>query len=139
MRRFLCLFLAMLLLIPCLSAAEEEDDSWAKQRLPKERMPEEIEIVPWDEIPSPSLGQHHYLLLCIDQWKSKPRPDGIEPPTDGNGNRRDFFGNTDGIVILTLDSAAHRIMLASIVRDATILKPNSTDTKQYYGRINYIQ
>ena len=138
MRRFLCLFLAVLLLIPCLSSAEEEDDSWAKQNLPKERMPEEIEIVPWDEIPSPSIGQHHYLLLCIDQWKSKPRPDGIEPPTDGNGNRRDVFGNTDGIVILTLDSAAHRIMLASIVRDATILKPNSTDTKQYYGRINYV-
>ena len=136
-RRFLIFFLVLFLLVPCFSAAEE-DDSWAKQQLPKERMPEKIEIVPWDELPSPSLGQHHYLLLCIDQWKSRPRPDGIEPPTDGNGNRRDFFGNTDGIVILTLDSAAHRIMLASIVRDATILKPNSTDSKQYYGRINYV-
>lgn len=42
------------------------------------------------------------------------------------------------MVILTLDTAAHRIMLASIVRDAAILKPGSTDEKQYYGRINYI-
>lgn len=138
LRRFLCLLLTLFLLFPCTVMAEEEDDSWAKKPLPRERLPETIQIVPWDEIPAPSLGQHHYLLLCIDQWKSRPRPDGIEPPTDGNGNRRDFFGNTDGIVILTLDTAARRIMLASIVRDATILKPNTTDTKQFYGRINYV-
>ena len=137
MRRLLCLLFALVLL-PCLSVAEEDDYSWANQKLPRERTPEHIEIVPWDEIEEPSVGQHHYLLLCIDQWRSRPRPDGIDPPTGANGNRRDFFGNTDGMVILTLDTAAHRIMLASIVRDAAIRKPNSTETREYFGRINYV-
>ena len=133
-RKVLCFLLA--LLIPCAAAVADED--WANAKLERNRMPEHIEIVPWDEIEPNAPGQHHYLLLCIDQWTSKPRPDGIAPPVAANGNRRDFFGNTDGIVILTFDTSAHRIMLASIVRDAAILKPNSTPEKQYYGRINYV-
>ncbi len=133
MRKWVCLLLVCL--IPCISLAEGD---WANADLPRNRMPEYIETVPWSEIGAGSPGQHHYLLLCIDQWQSKPRPEGIAPPVDENGNRRDFFGNTDGIVILTLDTAAHRIMLCSIVRDAAILKPNSTADKQYYGRINYV-
>ena len=133
MRRFLCVLL--ILLIPLASFAE---DTWANEALPRNRMPERIEVVPWDDIGPAAPGQHHYLLLCIDQWRSRPRPEGIEPPTSADGQRRDFFGNTDGMVILTLDTAARRIMLASIVRDAAILKPNSTPDKQYYGRINYV-
>ena len=135
-RRLFSLIL-VLLLFPCLILAEEDDD-WANADVERNRMPEHIDIVPYDEIPEPRAGQHHYLLLCIDQWNSKPRPDGIEPPTGPTGQRRDLYGNTDGIVILTLDTAAHRIMMTSIVRDAAILKSNSTEDKQYYGRINYV-
>ena len=133
MRKFLCLLLV--LLIPCAAATESE---WANQDLPKNRMPEHIEVVPWEEIEPPPMGQHHYLLLCIDEWKTLPRPADATPPPLDEGRGPDRYGNTDGMVILTLDTAAHRIMLASIVRDATILKPGSTDDKQYYGRINYI-
>ena len=133
MRKLLCLLLAML--IPCAAAAES---GWADQDLPKNRMPEHIETVPWDEITPPSLGQHHYLLLCIDEWNSRPRPADAVPPPLEEGRGRNLYGQTDGMVILTLDTAAHRITLASIVRDAAILKPGSTDEKQYYGRINYI-
>ena len=133
MRRILCLLL--ILLIPCAALA---DENWANADLPNNRMPEHIEVVPWDEIQPGSPGQYHYLLLCIDQWNSRPRPEGIDPPTYESGSRRDLYGNTDGIVILTLDTVAHRIMLCSIVRDAAILKPNSTEEKQYYGRINYV-
>ncbi len=133
MRRFLCLLLV--LLIPGAALAES---GWADVDLPKNRMPEHIETVPWEEIQPSSLGQHHYLLLCIDEWQSLPRPADATPPPLDEGRGPDRYGNTDGMVILTLDTAAHRIMLASIVRDAAILKPGSTDEKQYYGRINYI-
>ncbi len=135
MRRLFVLLLCLVLVFPAASLA---DTAWADARLPKERQPEYIETVPVDEIPDPPRGQHHYLLLCIDQWKSKPRKDGIAPPVNENGQRRDFFGNTDGIVILTLDTGAHRIMLCSIVRDAVIAKPNSTENRQVCGRINYV-
>ena len=135
MRRFLCLLLCAALLIPCAAAAETE---WAKISLPKNRLPEQIEIVPWDELEPNAMGQHHYLLLCIDQKKSKPRPEGIDPPTYPSGSRRNLYGDTDGMVILTLDTAMHRIMITSIIRDATIVKPSSTETRQDYGRINYV-
>ena len=133
MRRFICLVLA--LLIPCIAVA---DSDWANARVPKKRSPEYIETIPWDEIGENNPGQYHYLLLCIDQWKTKPRPEGIAPPTDSEGNRRNFFGDTDGIVILTLDTVAHRIMITSIVRDGLIARPDSTEKRQIAGRINYV-
>ena len=136
MRRILSVILSAVLLFFCFGAIAEDD--WAGAGLPYERLPAEIEIVPWDQLPPALSGQHHYLLLCIDQWHSIPRPEGIDPPTGANGIRRDLYGNTDGIVILTLDTRAHRIMLTSIIRDAIIRKPNSTETASRYGRINYV-
>ena len=132
-RRFLSLVLA--LLIPFAAAAESD---WANARVSKKRNPEFIETVPWDQIGDNNPGQYHFLLLCIDQWKTKPRPEGIDPPTDSEGSRRNFFGDTDGIVILTLDTVARRIMITSIVRDALIARPDSTEKKQHAGRINYV-
>ena len=41
--------------------------------------------------------------------------------------------NTDGIVIVTLDTVTHRIMLTSIIRDALVERPDGV-----IGRINYI-
>ncbi len=97
------------------------------------RTPAPISYVPFDELPPVVEGQHHYLMLCVDLWKSKPRPDGIDPPTGIGGRRRDLYGNTDGIVLVTLDTRAHRIMLTSIIRDALVHKPNGGT-----GRINYV-
>jgi len=124
MRRMLCLMLSLFLLFSVVSGLADE--------------PNPIEIIPWDELPPSNPDQHHYLLLCLDHWDIKDRPDGIDPPTQSNGNRRDLYGNTDGIVVLTLDTRAKRIMLTSIVRDALILKPNSTETSQKIGRVNYV-
>ncbi len=134
MRKFLCLLLA-LFLFPSLSAADSE---WANAKLPKERNPEYIETVPFEEIISSNPGQHHYLLLCVDHYRSIPRPKDIAPPKDREGHRRDLYGNTDGIVILTLDTVAHRITIASIVRDAIIARPDGNENRQHPGRINYI-
>ena len=85
MRKLLALIMILLLLPLPLAVAEESADlavptptlspeEWGKKKLPHERQPEHIEVVPMDELPPVVEGQHHYLLLCIDQWKSKPRP-----------------------------------------------------------------
>ena len=135
MRRITCVFLTAILLFSSVSLA---DTSWAKQNLPDARLPEPIEIVPYDELPPDNPDQHHYLLLCIDQREQPARPDDAKSPVNSQGQRLDFYGNTDGIVIVTLDTRAKRIMLTSIIRDAIILKPNSTEDQPRYGRINYV-
>lgn len=103
-----------------------------------ERNPKPIQVVPYEDIAPTLEGQHHYLLLCIDQWNKAARPAGAETPKQSNGKRKDLYGNTDGMVLVTLDTRAHRIMLTSFIRDAIILKPTSTEDNQLYGRINYV-
>ena len=79
--------------------------------------PKPIEIIPYDELPPLVEGQSHYLMLCVDQWHGKTWN----------------LGDTDGIIIVTLDERAHRVMLASIIRDALVQRPDGV-----IGRINYI-
>ncbi len=145
MRKIFALLLVLLLLLPfALSAAEAPSpaptmtlEEWAKQSVGEDD-PLHFEVVPYDELPPVVEGQHHYLLLCIDQWARDARPDGIDVPTYADGKRMDNYGNTDGIVILTLDTRAHRIMLTSIIRDALIRKTNLGEEEEKYGRINRI-
>lgn len=82
--------------------------------------PKPIEVIPYDEIAPTVDGQHHYLLLCTDVWYGNPQN----------------LGNTDGIIILTLDTRAHRVMLTSIIRDALVAREE--DGKEGIGRITYI-
>ena len=77
--------------------------------------PTPIETIPYDQLPENREGLHHYLLLCMDHW---------------NGGTN---GNSDGIVLLTFDTLANRIMLTSFTRDSLVVKPNGK-----IGRINYI-
>ena len=97
---------ALLVVILCFtaSAAVAED-------------PDPIETVPYDELPQNIDGQHHYLLLCVDKWNATP----------------DTLGNTDGIVLVTIDTRTKRVMLTSIIRDALVVRPDGK-----IGRINYI-
>ncbi|MGN0745177.1 MAG: LCP family protein [Aristaeellaceae bacterium] len=103
MKRFVSLMLACVLLLMALPALADT--------------PQPIETIPYEELPEPFDGQHHYLLLCVDQWYGKP------------GN----LGNTDGIVLVTVDTRAHRVMLTSFIRDALVERPDGK-----IGRINYI-
>lgn len=102
-KRIVCLALALILSLSCCAALADD--------------PQPIETIPYDELPPVIDGQHHYLLLCVDQWTGKPHN----------------LGNTDGIVIATLDTRAHRVMLTSIIRDALVERPDGV-----IGRINYI-
>ena len=120
MRRALCF-----LLILCLTAG-------AGTALAV-RTPKPIDVIPLEEVAAPLEGQHHYLLLCTDMWHAPVRPAGAPTPVQENGKRKDQYGNTDGIVLVTLDTRAHRVMLTSLIRDALIRKPTGA-----IGRINYV-
>lgn len=102
-KRIVCLILTLILSLSCCAALADD--------------PQPIETIPYEELPPAIDGQHHYLLLCVDQWTGKPHN----------------LGNTDGIVIVTLDTRAHRVMLTSIIRDALVERPDGV-----IGRINYI-
>ena len=80
-----------------------------------ETKPTPIEKIPYDQLPENRDGIYHYLLLCMDEW---------------NGGLRD---NNDGIVLLTFDTRAGRIMLTSLLRDSLVERPDGK-----IGRINYI-
>ncbi len=77
--------------------------------------PTPIETIPYDQIPENRDGIYHYLLLCMDQWDG-----GLED-------------NSDGIVLMTFDTRAGRIMLTSFLRDSLVKRPDGK-----IGRINYI-
>ncbi len=77
--------------------------------------PTPIDTIPYEQIPENRDGLYHYLLLCMDEW---------------NGG---LNGNSDGIVLLTFDTRAGRIMLTSFLRDSLVKRPDGK-----IGRINYI-
>ena len=79
--------------------------------------PAPIDKLSPEEIPETIDGQHHYLLLCTDVW---------------HGDATNL-GNTDGIVLVTIDTRSRRIMLTSFIRDALVERPDGV-----IGRINYI-
>ena len=103
MKRLISLLLALTMLLPGFTALADT--------------PKPIDTIPYEELPEPREGMHHYLLLCVDQWR-------------GNPNN---LGNTDGIMLLTLDTRAGRIMLTSLIRDALVVRPDGV-----IGRVNYI-
>lgn len=103
MKKLVSLLLTLILLVGTVGALADQ--------------PKPIDKLDPAEVPEPYDGQHHYLLLCTDVWHGNPKN----------------LGNTDGIVLVTLDTRAHRVMLTSFIRDALIERPDGV-----IGRINYI-
>ena len=103
MKRLISFLLVLTMLLPGLTALADT--------------PKPIDTIPYEELPEPREGMHHYLLLCVDQWRGIPNN----------------LGNTDGIMLLTLDTRAGRIMLTSLIRDALVVRPDGV-----IGRVNYI-
>lgn len=90
--RLLSLLLALCLLLPAASFAEE-------------KKPRPIQTIPEEEIyPTPS-GIHHYMMICIDQW-------GFDFSA--------LDSHTDGMILVTVDEFNERIMLTSFIRDMLI-------------------
>ncbi len=103
MKRLMTLLLMLCLLLPYVTALADT--------------PTPIDKIPYETIEEPREGLHHYLLLCVDQWRAQPTN----------------LGNSDGIVLLTLDTRGNRVMLTSLIRDALVARPDD-----HIGRVNYI-
>ncbi len=79
--------------------------------------PREIYPLVYDEIPQPREGMHHYLLACVDNW---------------HGNAKNL-GNTDGVILVTLDTVEKRVLLTTFSREMLVKKPDGG-----IGRFTYI-
>ncbi len=106
MKRIFSLFLAVFLLLGIIPEAMAADE------------PNPIPVIAKEDItPTPS-GIHHYMLICVDSWAA-------DLTKAGN--------HTDGLILVTVDEYAHRVMLTSFIRDMLIQRPDGK-----YGRINNI-
>ncbi|MBR6571745.1 MAG: LCP family protein [Clostridia bacterium] len=103
MKRLLSLLLAVMMLVSTGVACAAE--------------PREIFPLEYDQLPEPRPGQHHYLLACIDNWHSE--------------NQK--LSNTDGVILVTLDTEAKRVLLTTFTREMLIKRPDGGT-----GRITYI-
>ena len=70
-----------------------------------------------DEVPAPPEGQHNYLLACMDNWEGNPK----------------ILGNTDGVILVTLDTAQKRVVFSTLTREMLIQRPDGG-----VGRFTYI-
>lgn len=104
LKKLLALLLALCLSLPVCALAQEE--------------PQPIATYAPQDIPQTPDGIHHYLLLCADSW---------------NGDIDNFDNYTDGIMLVTVDTVAHRVILTSFIRDMLVLRPDGK-----YGRINAV-
>lgn len=107
MKRFLCAILCGLLFSAACFAPFPA--AWASQA-PKE-------IVPLEQAPQPLPGQHHYLMACVDTWQANPKN----------------LGNTDGVILVTLDTNAKRLLFTTFTREMLVKRPDGG-----IGRITYI-
>lgn len=103
-KRSLCALLALVLLVGMAPAA------LAAQ-------PREIYPLDYDSLPEPRSGQHHYLLACVDTWQGSSKN----------------LGNTDGVLMGTLDVDAKRVLLTTFSREMLIKRPDGG-----IGRFTYI-
>ncbi|MCL1855272.1 MAG: LCP family protein [Clostridia bacterium] len=79
--------------------------------------PREIVPLEYDALPAPREGQRHYLLACVDNWRGNPRN----------------LGNTDGVILVTMDTRARRLMFTTFTREMLVQRPDGA-----IGRINYL-
>jgi LCP family protein required for cell wall assembly len=79
--------------------------------------PDPIYPLDYDSLPDALEGQHHYLLVCEDIWEDKS----------------DKLGNTDGIVLVTMDTHSQRLMFTTFSREMLVQRPDGK-----IGRLTYI-
>ncbi len=80
-------------------------------------MPRDITPLDYAALPAPKEGQHHYLMVCVDNWQ---------------GNAKNL-GNTDGVILVTLDTRAKRLLFTTFTREMLVKRPDGG-----IGRITYL-
>ena len=79
--------------------------------------PDPIFALEYDSLSDPPAGVHNYLLACFDTWDFQ----------------KNNMGNTDGLLLVTLDTVQQRMIFTSIMREILIQRPDGK-----IGRITYI-
>ncbi len=102
-KRMLCWLLAMALVLSAAPALAAQ--------------PREIYPLDYDTLPEPRAGQYHYLLACVDNWQGSARN----------------LGNTDGVLMVTLDVDAKRVLITTFTREMLVKRPDGG-----IGRFTYI-
>ena len=103
LKRILCLFLTLTILLPACAMAKTE--------------PREIYPLNYEDLPETPKGMHHYLLACVDTWEGDAKN----------------LGNTDGVLLATLDTENKRAMITTLTREMLIKRPDGGT-----GRFTYI-
>ena len=105
MKKWLCMLLALCTLMACAPLALAEGE------------PDPIPVIPENEITPTPKGIHHYMLICMDSWAADPKN----------------LGHSDGLILVSVDEYARRVMLTSFIRDMLVMRPDGK-----FGRINNI-
>ncbi len=79
--------------------------------------PRPIYPLDYDTLPDPPAGQHHFLLTCVDSWEGSAAN----------------MSNTDGTILVTMDTAAQRLIFTTFSREMLIQRPDGE-----IGRFTYI-
>lgn len=104
MKRCLAALLALTLLLSLAPAAMADQ-------------PRDIVPLDYDTLPPALEGQHHYLLACVDTWATNPNN----------------LGNTDGVMMVTFDTRAKRLLFTTYMREMLVKRPDGG-----IGRITYL-
>ena len=104
MKRFLSALLLAALMLSLAAPALAVDE------------PHPIRVLKPEEIRETPKGIHHYMLVCIDSWAT---------------DLKKWGNHTDGLILVTVDEIAQRVMITSFIRDMLIQRPDGK-----YGRIN---
>jgi polyisoprenyl-teichoic acid--peptidoglycan teichoic acid transferase len=104
LKRFLCALFVLTLGLSLLTSALADT-------------PNPIYPLDYDSLPQPLEGQHHYLLVCVDNWQANPNN----------------LGNTDGMMMVTFDTRAKRLLFTTFMREMLVQRPDGQ-----IGRITYI-
>ena len=79
--------------------------------------PRPITPLDYDTMPDPPAGQYHYLLTCVDSWEGTA----------------ENMSNTDGTILVTMDTATKRLMFTTFSREMLVQRPDGD-----IGRFTYI-
>ena len=139
MKRLLAIFLCLAFLLSGVTALADQ--------------PSPIPTLAVEEVPDTPPGILNYLLLCVDSWGSKEdaqQGGAIDSSEDAeetssaavnvdsnyaayideietavqNISTPKSLGNTDGMILVTVDTYLNRVVLTSFVRDLLIQKPD---------------
>ena len=107
-KRILSFLLLVAMLLSCALPAQAAEE------------PNPIPVIAKEDRTPTAKGVHHYMLICVDPWDAQ-----ASFATKQRGN------HTDGLMLVTVDENANRVMLTSFIRDMLIQRPDGK-----FGRIN---